>query len=273
MNNDFKHLDTNHTIEAFAATVAPDEIIPYKEIVGATLSLHVFKPEGTAPTPAMVFFFGGGWIDGSPLQFYPQAVHLRAKGLTCICAEYRVQKKHASNAFASVRDACSAMRWIRAHADTLNIVSDKIIASGGSAGGHLAACTAMIDDVFESTDDLSIDPKPHLLVLLNPVLDTTKLPRYLARFDNEPEKANPMAFVRQGLPPTLIMTGTTDSITPIESAQIFTQSMLDAGNDCTLIPYENKGHAFFNYGQDEAHASFKATLQDIEKFLKQHGCL
>jgi len=65
-------------------------------------------------------------------------------------------------------DAKSAMRFIRKHADEFQIDPDKIIASGGSAGGHLAAATALIDGYNDPSDDLSISSKPSALVLLTP---------------------------------------------------------------------------------------------------------
>jgi len=57
----------------------------------------------------------------------------------------------------------------------MGIDTSRIIASGGSAGGHLAACTALIDEINEETDDLSVSPVPFALVLFNPVVDTGKL--------------------------------------------------------------------------------------------------
>ena len=58
------------------------EILPYKPTAKGDLTLHVFRPEGTftTPRPAIVFFFGGGWQRGTPLQFYPECQCARCQG-------------------------------------------------------------------------------------------------------------------------------------------------------------------------------------------------
>lgn len=67
-------------------------IVPYKKTEKGDLMLHVFKPSGAAssgPRPAIVFFFGGGWKQGTPLQFYPECTWFASKGLVAISADYR----------------------------------------------------------------------------------------------------------------------------------------------------------------------------------------
>ncbi len=60
---------------------------------------------------------------------------------------------------------------MRENAATFHIDTAKIIASGGSAGGHMAAATALITDYNEDTDDTSVSCVPNALVLFNPVFD------------------------------------------------------------------------------------------------------
>ena len=61
---------------AFHLSAAEPERHLYKEIDGHELYLHCFSPDGHNPPkdrkPAIVFFFGGGWVGGTPKQFYPQ---------------------------------------------------------------------------------------------------------------------------------------------------------------------------------------------------------
>ena len=60
---------------------------------------------------------------------------------------------------------------IRAHAQEFQIDPNKIIASGGSAGRHLAAATALTQAYNEASDDLTVSALPNALVLFNPVID------------------------------------------------------------------------------------------------------
>ena len=64
--------------------------------------------------------------------------------MVAIAADYRVHKRHGAMIADCVSDAQSAIRWVRVHADRLGVDPERIAAGGGSAGGHLAASTAVI---------------------------------------------------------------------------------------------------------------------------------
>src|SRR5688572_13478925 len=105
----------------------------FKQVDGVELNLYVFKPklnEGDR-RPAIVFFFGGGWSGGSPEQFAPHCRYLASRGMVAIAADYRVAKRHSVKAVDCVRDAKSAIRWVRQHAKELGVDPDRIVAAGG----------------------------------------------------------------------------------------------------------------------------------------------
>ena len=123
------------------------EQVLYKKVDTTQLYLTVYRStlkEPNKKTPAIIFFFGGGWNNGTVKQFEPQAKYFIQRGVTCILADYRVKERQNATPFESLQDAKSAIRFIRAEANELNIDPTKIIASGGSAGGHLAAATACL---------------------------------------------------------------------------------------------------------------------------------
>ncbi|MSU68979.1 MAG: alpha/beta hydrolase, partial [Opitutaceae bacterium] len=164
---------------ALAATVASDlkpaRLTTYRTVNGLELKLHTFEPAGLKPSDrrsAIVFFFGGGWSGGDPKQFYQQAQALADQGMVAFSADYRVKSRNQTTPFECVQDARAAIRWVRAHAAEWGIDPDRIVASGGSAGGHLAACTAVIIDGDKAGEDAKISSVPNALVLFNPVLDT-----------------------------------------------------------------------------------------------------
>lgn len=119
----------------------------YKSIDGIDLRLHVFAPPETkgAPRAAIVFFFGGGWVQGTVDQFVPQAKYLAQRGMVAIVADYRVGQRHKTTPFAAMADAKSAIRWVRSHAKELGVDPNRIAAAGGSSGGHIAASAAVFD--------------------------------------------------------------------------------------------------------------------------------
>ena len=120
--------------------------IVYKKIGDVELKLHLYESKSeNKKRPAIVFFFGGGWTGGSPKQFFPHCEHFASLGMVAISAEYRVKSRHGTTPFECVKDGKSAIRYVRANAKKLGIDPKKIIAGGGSAGGHVAACTGTIE--------------------------------------------------------------------------------------------------------------------------------
>ncbi|TWU50600.1 Acetylxylan esterase precursor [Rubripirellula tenax] len=235
---------------AIADDFAPDREITYKTIGGVELKLHVFEPEGhqaSDKTPAIVFFFGGGWSSGTPRQFFQQARTLADEGMVAFSAEYRVKKRNKTTPFESVKDAKSAVRWIRIHAAELGIDPQRIAASGGSAGGHVAACTGLIEGEEEEGEDLTVSSVPNAMLLFNAVLDTTDKGFGRSRIGADRDTdISPCHHVRPGIVPTLVLHGTKDRTVPFENAERFTRLMKAAGNQCQLEAFENQEHGFFN---------------------------
>lgn len=160
-----------------AAEFKPDRVVPYKTVGDVTLKLHVFEPTGLKTNdhrPAIVLFFGGGWAGGDPKQFFQQARALADLGMVAFSANYRVKSRNQTTPFECVKDAKSAIRWVRAHAAELGVDPNRIVAGGGSAGGHIAACTGLIAGSEEAGENLKISSRPNAMILFNPVLDTTE---------------------------------------------------------------------------------------------------
>jgi acetyl esterase/lipase len=250
----------------------PDRGAVYKTVGDVELKIHIFEPEGGGERrPAIVFFFGGGWVGGNPGQFYPQCKYLASRGMVAMSAEYRVKSRHGTSPFECVKDGKSALRWVRVHADELGIDVDKVVAGGGSAGGHVAACTGVIPGVEEDGEDLSVSSVPNAMVLFNPVADTTSLGYGQEKLGGRAEELSPAHHVKAGAPPTIIFHGKDDTTVPYENVERFRDKMKEAENTCELVGFEGKKHGFFNYGRDKT--SFDETMEAAGAFLVKHGFL
>lgn len=249
---------------------------------GVSLSLYAFNPDGHKATdqrPAIVCFFGGGWRNGSPSQFEQQCRYLASRGMVAITADYRVSSRHDVKAVDCVKDAKSAMRWVRGNAQKLGIDPARIAAAGGSAGGHLAACTAVIGEFNNAGDDLSVSAKPDALVLFNPAVsfdpklndESQQTVESIAeRMGAELLQLSPAHHVRPGDPPTLVLIGTEDFL--IAGNRQYVERMKTAGNRCELDLYEGMTHGFFNFGRN-GNAEFRKTLASADRFLTSLGYL
>lgn len=257
----------------------------YKFVNGSDLRLHIFNPQkrgADRTTPAIVFFFGGGWTTGSITQFTPQAKHVADRGLIAIVADYRVFNRHHTGAFEAIADAKSAIRWVRAHAGELGIDPGRIAAGGGSAGAHIALGAAIFDRFDEANEDTRVSSKPDALVLFNPPVDTTPeaspqpsgnaREMFSARFGDRAREGSPIHHLRSGLPPTLILHGKEDVVVPYAYVERFCAEARRHGNRCELVGYEGAGHGFFNPGRGEGKW-YRETLLAAERFLTDLGYL
>ncbi len=256
-----------------AAELEPTRSIPYKRVGDRELLLHLFHPRGWAPTdrrPCFLAIHGGGWTGMSPRRMYPFAAHFARRGMVGVSVQYRLADPAAGvTVFECVQDARSAMRYVRTHARELGIEADRIVAFGGSAGGHLAAATGMFDDVNEPTDDAGICPVPQAMVLIFPVIDTSPAGYGNKLIGERWRELSPLHRVRPGLPPTLLFHGTGDAVTPFTGAQAFHDAMRQAGNRCELDAHDGGGHGYLMRDR----SLLTAMLRKTETFLVSLGML
>lgn len=275
-------------VETYRTVAAkPTDTNPSAEV---KLNAYIFEPANhTAKDSraAIVFFFGGGWSSGSPGQFYSQCRHLSKRGMVAITVDYRVEKRNGTLPQDSVVDAKAAIRWVRANAARLGIDPNRIAAGGGSAGGHLAAATGVLQGFGAANEDESISAFPNAMVLFNPAVvlansdDSDLLPADKAKSMDARTKGkslsiSPYHHLRKGICPTIIFHGTNDDAVAYPTVVAFQKKMLELGNQCELVSYKDQPHGFFNPGRgpkDNSHRDYKDTLRRTDAFLVSLGYL
>ncbi|ABY22748.1 esterase/lipase [Renibacterium salmoninarum ATCC 33209] len=99
--------------------------------------------EFSGPRPALYYIHGGGMIVGDRHAITPQQVDwVEQYGVTLISVEYRLAPEHPHP--APVEDCYAGLLWSVTHAAELGIDAQRILLGGVSAGGGLAAATALI---------------------------------------------------------------------------------------------------------------------------------
>ncbi len=172
-----------------------------------------------APAPTVLCIHGGGWVagtkEGAQLTFLPYL----EMGFAVVNVEYRLAR--VSLAPAAVEDCRLALRWVFKNAMTYGFDTSRILVTGGSAGGHLALMTGMLDStaLFDATrewDQTNAALKVAAIVNWFGITDVKDLlagpnrQNYAVSWlgsqsDREglARRVSPITYVREGLPPHL----------------------------------------------------------------------
>ncbi|MFQ5583551.1 MAG: prolyl oligopeptidase family serine peptidase, partial [Calditrichia bacterium] len=150
-------------------------------------------------------------------------------------------------------------------------------AYGWSAGAHLAASAAIFTGKTDSNKEVSCIP--NALILVSPALSLSNdgwVKRIL--LDRVPVKSiSPAEHVRKNMPPTIILIGREDTVTPLEGTQRFCLAMEEKGNKVELHIFDNVGHLFTPAGEpDDRWPNPDKEVQaraykKADEFLEMHG--
>lgn len=243
----------------------------YKVTEQRELALDFFLPPAHAASdsrPVVLFFFGGGFWTWNPAQFARQADYFARRGLIAVLADYRTGQKDGTRPPVAFEDARSAMRWLRMHAPSLGIDPARIAASGGSAGGSLAAALDIVDGLDAPNEERAVSVRPNALLLYNPGLSRTVNQRGLERFGGEENWRRTAAawHAEPATPPTLLLYGSRDPL--LTGGRAHADQLRALGVRADLLVTADAGHGYFNFAPHLAH-----TTRDVDAFLQSLGWL
>ena len=272
-----------HAVESgVQAEVRPDvgepRVFVFASPGGVDLKAFVFSSNWDSagePRSGIVLFHGGGWAQGEPEWAFARARHFAERGMVAVAAQYRLSDQKSITPIEAMDDARAVIRWMRSQAKSLGIAQERIAAYGWSAGAHLAASAAILDDAAGAGGDA----RPNGLVLVSPAI-SLESDRWFQRLLGQRGSArdlSPDQHVREGLPPTLILQGSTDTVTPLAGVKRYCELLRAAKNTCELHVYEGFGHLFTpagipDDGQPKPDAATAAdALARADSFLKSLG--
>jgi len=261
---------------AHAADVLPPatQVFAWRNTV--ELKTSVYRPGDWRQRdrrPAIILFSGRGWTTGQTDCDVAQAEHFASKGMVSVCASYRAATPGKATPLDSMADTRDAIRWVRANSLPLGVDPNRIAVQGSSSAGHLVASAA----IFETKGTIS--PVPNALVLYSPALDldNNTLLQQLLGAKGTAANISPASHVTAGLPPTIILQGDVDTVTPAAGAKKFCDKMQQAGNRCELNTYMYMGHLFTPKGKRDDQAPqtdpkvAAAALAKVDAFLVSLG--
>ncbi len=222
--------------------------VRYATIDGEDLNLDVWLPNrrGGAPTPAVVFVHGGGFVKGSRSETPRWNRWLNDAGYAVFDVGYRLAPPARWDEAAA--DVSCALAWLRSNADRYGVDPGRVALGGRSAGGNLALTVAYTAPDGFSASSCGGTPVPvrSVFAMFPPVdLDAwwqSDLVLHGSRRDSEqytggtpatyPDRyaaASPIRQVRPGLPPTLLVAGASDQFVPAAQSRQLHRQLDQAG--------------------------------------------
>ncbi len=258
------------------------------------LPMKVFRPQTWTPDDrrtGLIFWFGGGFYKNDMDHFRMQSEYFAHKGLVVFTPDYRLTVEDGVKIPDCLYDGRCAWNYVFENAAHFGVDSRKLVVSGGSAGGMIAAAGVMLSELWEQTPPAM----PCAMVLFNPALELIPtgepLPKNMVGESGEeisgdaahvfrsfgddvtqhPEKYSCPAHIRPGLPPALILQGADDPL--CTAVRHFAEAYRRAGNYVEVEEYPGCTHGFFNPGRSENNFYYEQTKHRMEMFLIEQGLL
>jgi acetyl esterase/lipase len=258
--------------------------ITYSVASNYECKLDVYARRGQpGPYPTVVVIHGGGWVAGTKEGEIMNLLPYLEMGFAVVNVEYRLAR--VALAPAAVEDCRLALRWVFRNAKTYGFDPERIVVTGGSAGGHLALMTGMLDttagfDYPKEWDQTNPPMKVAAIVNWFGITDVKEIlsgpdkQNYAASWiGSQPdpgklaERVSPLTYVRAGLPPILTIHGDNDQLVPYSQAVRLDKALEKAGVQRKLITIPGGHHGGFTRDQ------MNMIYASIRDFLKQAGVI
>jgi acetyl esterase len=274
----------------FFTQPAPPEVTLTRDLVApgphGDIPLRLIRPAGAAADvrlPVLVYCHGGGWTIGD-VDTHDTLCRELANGAGCavVSVDYRLGPEHRFP--AAVDDVLAATRWVAAQADALALDATRLAIGGDSAGGNLAAVTAI---AARDAGDLPVV----FQLLIYPAVDMrATLPSHTTCAQGYMLTADSIAYYRghyipdagqwadwraspllredlQDLPPALVLTAGFDPLR--DEGRAYADRLSAAGNRAQYVCFERQIHGFITMGRviDEANTAVALCIAALRRAL------
>jgi acetyl esterase/lipase len=234
----------------------------------ARQTLDVYTPHSVdGASPMIVFFYGGGWREGSKDNYRFVASSLTDAGYVVVIPDYRVFPEVVFPEF--VDDGAEAVAWALQHASEYGADSNEVFLMGHSAGAHIAAML-ITDQRFLAKHDIDTGNLRGFVGLSGPYNFLPIESGYLLDVfpENNRDASQPINFVTATTPPALLIHGTGDELVFPSNSETMARRLAEHGVDVTLKLYKGVGHAKVAVELSPPLDFTGDTLTDTLEFLR-----
>ncbi len=253
---------------------------------GGELPLRLYRPASGRALPALLYFFGGGWVLGTIDTADGVSRSLaNSSGALVAVVGYRLAPEHPFP--AAIDDCYAAVRWVAGHAPEIGVDPARIAVGGDSAGGNLAAAVALRARaggpalagqilVYPNTDQLADDES--MRTADDPFLfNRHSVAWYRRHYLADPaDAADPLASPLRaqslaGLPPALVITAEYDPLR--DQGEAYARRLADAGVPVELSRYLGMAHGFFTMAGsvDASRAAIGQAASQLRAWFGPQG--
>jgi acetyl esterase/lipase len=245
-----------------------------------TPDITVYRPEKPSGA-AFIICPGGGWVQKVAHEKEPVARWLAQRGITAFLLSYRVGPRYHHP--APWLDAAESIRLVRARSRELGVDPQRIGIMGFSAGGHLAAHTAVAFDTPELnkvSGFRGVSSRPDLMVLVYPVIGFggpyERLETFARLLGDHPTRAQVDSVTLDKhasakTPPAFIVHSTLDTRVPCEHSLVFAMVLRKYGVPLEMHLYERGEHGFGSSPMAPKDPVLATWLTHLEAWLANRG--
>lgn len=237
---------------------------------GARDRVDVYQPSTppSRPLPVIIFWHGGGWVDGNKTFYRFVGAALAQLGYVTVLPNYRVYPEVRFPAFLD--DAARAVLWVQQHAAEYGGDPHRIVLMGHSAGAHMAAMLAVNHSYLEhagaNTHDIigliglsgPYDLKPN-----TDVLNTIFSAPY------SPHDWQVLPYVTADAPPALLVHGGGDDLVWPSNTNDMAAALRAHGVHVETHIYPGKSHADTVAALSVPARGRAPVLADVAQFMQQ----
>ena len=239
------------------------------------------RAAGGALMPAVVYFHGGGWVQGDLETHHGLCARLaQHAGALVVAVDYRLAPEHKFP--AAVEDCLAAYTWLRAHGRELGADPARVAVAGDSAGGNLSAVVSQLaaagkvpvptcQALIYPAVDFSFETDSHRDMVDGHVIPRDRVLWYMEQYlrseaDKADLRASPLrAPSLAGQPPAMIVTAGFDPLR--DEGQAYADRLRGAGVDVVYREYPGQIHAFVSL--TKAIPQGLACTLEVADYLRQ----